>query len=357
MSKKKKQIQDQWSAIPPPSSHKIPRQRQKSLHCKPTLQQAINKAASIQTPPLHCKPSSNLTVNQSPQNIFSVQDKKTARITTMSTFDTSIIIHDLNCKHFIDPLRDALNILNQNQNKDYKQTKDNKQGEDSKQNKITSPSIFFSVAVIPVNVFQPHRQSCYIITFPPDQYHIRRTRIEFTQKEFDYFTLIDNHNLKQIETKTSIEQLNLLEPHIISKAFPIFSSMYTLLENSSVPSLIDNIEENISSTLTTPLVAGVEINMLSEIQALEITMYISMRFTEYSKAKSKYTLPQMDVRNTLTLPELFILIAHERMQCPIVFTNYEQDSTDKQFRVIDILDSRKIKEEITFINKKIKHKY
>jgi hypothetical protein len=82
-----------------------------------------------------------------------------------------------------------------------------------------------------------------------------------------------------------------------------------------------------------------------------------MRFTEYSKAKPKYTLSQMDVKNTLTLPELFILIAHERMQCPITFTNHKQDSTDKQFLVIDILDSRKIKEEITFINKKIKHKY
>jgi len=215
-------------------------------------------------------------------------------------------------------------------------------------NKITSPSIFFNVAIIPVNVFQPHRQSCYIITSPPNQYHIQRTRIEFTKKNLDYFYSINTYN---------VEHKSLLEPHIISKAFPIFSSMYTLLENSSVSSLIDNIEENISSTLTTPLVAGVEINMLSEIQALEITMYISMRFTEYSKAKPKYTLSQMDVKNTLTLPELFILIAHERMQCPIVFTNYEQDSTDKQFRVIDILDSRKIKEEITFINKKIKHKY
>jgi hypothetical protein len=133
--------------------------------------------------------------------------------------------------------------------------------------------------------------------------------------------------------------------------------MYTLLENSSVSSLIDNIEKNISSTLTTPLVAGVEINMLREIQALEVTMYISMRFTEYDKIKTPFTLSQIDSKNTLTPLELFILIAHERMQCPITFTNHKQDSTDKQFRVIDILDSRKIKEEITFINKKIKHKY
>lgn len=332
MSKKKKQIQDQWSAIPPPSSHKIPRQRQKSLHCKPTLQQAIDKAASIQTPPLHCK--------LQPQKVSPVQDSENKDIDTpkdiqkniqdqlsnLYTFTTSIPIEDLGRTHFIDPLTHSISTLN----------------------KITSPSIFFNVAIIPVNVFQPHRQSCYIITSPPNQYHVHRTRIEFTQKNLDYFYSINTYN---------VEHKSLLEPHIISKAFPIFSSMYTLLENSSVSSLIDNIEKNISSTLTTPLVAGVEINMLSEIQALEVTMYISMRFTEYDKIKTSFTLSQIDSKNTLTPLELFILIAHERMQCPIIFTNYEQDSANRQFRVIDILDSRKIKEEIAFVNKKIKYRY
>lgn len=336
MSKKKKQIQDQWSSIT--RSHKIPRKRQKSLHCKPTLQQAIDKAASIQTPPLHCK--------LQPKKLFPVQDSEDKDIDTqkdikedtqkdisiqdqlanLHTFTTSIPIEDLGRTHFIDPLLSSISTLN----------------------KIASPSIFFNVAVIPVNVFQPHRQSCCIITFPPDQCHIRRTRIEFTQKSLDYFYSINTYN---VEHKPS------LEPHIISKAFPPFQSTYTLLENNSVSTLIDNIEENISSTLTTPLVAGVEINMLSEIQALEITMYISMRFIEYSKAISKYTLSQIDVKNTLTQPELFILIAHERMQCPIIFTNYEQGSVNRQFRVIDILDTRKTKEEIAFINKKIKYRY
>lgn len=340
MSKKKKQIQDQWSVTPPPRSHKIPRNRQKSLHCKPAPQQAIDKAASIQTPPLHCKPQ---TQKPSPVRDFKDKDIDTQKDTkedaqrdistqdqlaNLYTFITSIPIEDLGRTYFIDPLLSSISTLN----------------------KITSPSIFFNVAIIPVNVFQPHRQSCYIITSPPDQY-IRRTRIEFTQNNLDYFYLINEYNVKYRSAK---EKLN---PHIISKAFPIFSSMYTLLENSSVSSLIDNIEKNISSTLTTPLVAGVEINMLSEIQALEITMYISMRFTEYSKVKPKYTLSQMDVKNTLALQELFILIAHERMQCPIMFTNYEQDSVNRQFRVIDILDSRNVKEEVTFINKKINYKY